>query len=84
MAEAYALSKAVEHGEDCSHERTAHSRQWEETVSAVMVCRLRKPLFSFDIPECQTGRQQALAIDLSALKQLICVNRDEYDQEVEG
>ena len=89
MAEAYALSKAVEHvlrtGATIVDMRgLLNSRQWEETVSAVMVCRLRKPLFSSDTTEFQTGRQQALAFDLSALKQLIWVNRDECDEEVDG
>ena len=51
-----------------------------------LVRRLRKSLFSFDIPENQTSRvdNKPLAIDFSALKQLIWDNRDDCDEEVDG
>ena len=67
MVEASALSDAVEHGLrdkatifDMKGE--LNIRQLEETASVAMghvwFCRLRKPLFSFHIPEYQTNRQQ--------------------------
>ena len=78
---------------DCELEQPSwrgqlHIRQWEETSfrsnGTCLVYRLRKSLFSLDISEYQTSRQKRLAIDLSALKQLIWHNRDDCDEEVDG
>ena len=93
MAEAYALSNAVEHGlrtratiVDMRGE--LNIRQWEETASAAMghVCFTdRRSLFSHLIsPEYQQVDNKRLAIDLSALKRLIWDNRDDCDEEVVG
>ena len=91
MAEAYALSNAVEHGlrtRATIVERTApYSPMGGNSFRSNGTClvyRLRKSLFSLDISEYQTSRQKRLAIDLSALKQLIWHNRDDCDEEVDG
>ena len=93
MAEAYALSNAVEHG---LRTRTTivdkrgqlNIRQWKETASAVMGhvwftdC---ESLFAHLIsPNNKQVDNKRLAIDLSALKHLIWDNRDDCDEEVEG
>ena len=48
-----------------------------------LVCRLRKSLCSFD-PNTKPVDNKRLAIDLSALKQLIWDNRDDCDEELDG
>ena len=93
MAAAYALSNAVEHG---LRTRAAivdlrgqlNIRQWEETASAAMGhvwftdC---ESLFShFISPNTKQIDNKRLAIDVSALKQLILYNRDDCDEEVDG
>ena len=93
MAEAYALSNAVEQG---LRTRAAivdmggqfNIRQWEETACAAMghvwftVCEsLSAHLVS---PNTRQVDKKRLAIDLSALKQLIWDNRDDCDEEVHG
>ena len=93
MAEAYALSNAVEHG---LRTRTTivdmrgqlNIRQWEETASAAMGhvwfadC---ESLFAHLIsPDTKQVDNKRLAIDLSALKQLIWDNRYDCDEEVAG
>ena len=93
MAAAYALSNAVEHG---LRTRAAivdmrgqlNIRQWEGTASAAMGhvwftdC---ESLFSHLIsPNTKQVDNKRLAIDLSALKQLIWCNRDDCDEEVDG
>ena len=93
MAEAYALSNAVEHG---LRTRAAivdvrgqlNIRQWEETASAAMGhvwftdC---ESLFAHLVfPYTKQVDNKRLAIDFSALKQLIWDNRDDCDEEVDG
>ena len=93
MAEAYALSKAVEHrlrtrAAIVDMRGQLNIRQWEETASAAMVhvrfadCEgLFAHLISVNTKQFDNKR---LAIDLSALKQLIWDNRDDCDEEVDG
>ena len=92
MAEACALANAVEHG---LRTRAAivdmrgqlNIRQWEETAAAMghvwfTDCeRLFAHLIS---PSTKQVDNKRLAIDLSALKQLIWDNRGDCDEEVEG
>ena len=93
MAEAYALSNAVEHG---LRTRAAivdvrgqlNVRQWEETAAATMGhvwftdC---ESLFAHLVsPNTKQIDNKRLAIDLSALKQLIWDNNDDCDEEVDG
>ena len=91
MAEAYAFSNAVEHG---LRTRAAivdmrgqlNVRQWEKTASAAM-CHV---WFTFCVslfahlvsPNSKQGDNKRLAIDLSAMKQLIWNDRDDCDEEV--
>ena len=49
-----------------------------------LVRRLRKPLCTFDFSQYQTSENKRLAIDLSALKQLVWDNRADCDEEVDG
>ena len=92
MAEAFALSNTVEHG---LRTRAAivdmrgqlNIGQWEETASAAMGhiwfthC---ESLFAHWIsPNTKQVENKRLAIDLSALKQLIWDNRDDCDEEVD-
>ena len=50
-----------------------------------LVCRLRKSLcFFFVSPNKKQVDNKRLAIDLSALKQLVWDNRDDCDAEVDG
>ena len=93
MAEAYALSNAVLQG---LRTRAAivdmrgqhHIRQWEETASAAMRHVLLtdcESLFAhLVLPNTKQVDNKRLAIDLSALKQLIWDNRDDCDEEVDG
>ena len=93
MAEAYALSNAVEHG---LRTRVAIVdmrgqlivRQWEETASAAMGhvwFADSESLFAQLVsPNTKQVGNKRLAIDLSALKQLIWDNRDDCDEEVDG
>ena len=93
MAEAYALSNAVDHG---LQTRAAivdmrgqlSVRQWEETASAAVGdvwfadC---ESLFAHLIsPNAKQVDNKRLAIDMSALKQLIWDNRDDCDEEADG
>ena len=93
MAETYALSHAVEHGlrtraTIVGMRGQLNIRQWEETASAAMGhvwltdC---ESLFAHLIsPNTKVVDNKRLAIDLSALKQLIWDNRDDCDEEVDG
>ena len=93
MAEAHALSNAVELGlrtRATIVDMRGHLniRQWEETASAAMGhvwftdC---ESLFAHLIsPNTKRVDNKRLAIDLSALKQLIWDNRDDCDEEVDG
>ena len=93
MAEACALSNAVEHvfwtrASIVAMRGQLNIRQWEETASAAMRhvgfadCeRLFANLISPNIKQVDNKR---LAIDLSALKQLIWDNRDDCDEDVNG
>ena len=93
MSEADALSNAVEHGlrtraTIIDMRGQFNVRQWEETASAAMEhvwftdC---ESLFSHVIsPSTKKVDNKRLAIDLSALKQLIWDNRDDCDDEVHG
>ena len=90
MAEAYALSNAVEHGlrpRATIVDMTGHLniRQWEETNSAVTGhvwftdC---EGLFAHLIsPNTKQVDNKRLAMDVSSLKQLIWNNRDDCDEE---
>ena len=93
MAEACALSDAVEHGLRTSAtivdmRGQLNIRQWQETASAAMGHVLFTDcdsLFSHLIsPKTKQVGNKRLAIDLSALKQLIWDNRDDCDEEVVG
>ena len=92
MAEAYALSNAVEHG---LRTRAAivdmrgqlNIRQWEETASAALGhvwftdC---ESVFAHVVrPNTKQVANKRLAIDLSALEHLIWDNRDDCDEEVD-
>ena len=93
MAEAYALSNAVENG---LRTRAAivdmrgqlKIRPWEETASAAMGhvwCVDCEILFAHLIsPNTKQVNNTRLAIDVSALKQLIMDNRDDCDEEDDG
>ena len=86
MTEAYALSNAVEHGfrtraTIVGMRGQLNIRQWEETASAAMGHVTAK--VSLHIWSKQVDNKR-LAIDLSALKQLIWENRDDCDEEVDG
>ena len=94
MAEAYTLSNAVEHG---LRTRAAivdmrgqlNIRQWGRNnfplhweMSGLRDC---ESLFAHLVsPNTKQVDNKRLAIDLSALKQLIWVNRDDCDEEVDG
>ena len=93
MADAYALSNAVEHGlrtraTIVDMRGQLNIRQWEETASAAMghVCFADcESLFAHLIsPKTKQVDNKRLAIDLSALKQLIWDNRGDCDEEVDG
>ena len=93
MAEAYALSNAVEQG---LRTRAAivdmrgqlHIRQWEETASAAMghvwFTDCQRLVAHSVFPSTKQVDSKRLAIDLSALKQLIWNNRDDCDEKVDG
>ena len=93
MAEAYALSDAVEHGLltraiIVDMRGRLDIRQWEEMASAAMGqvwladC---ESLFAHLIsPNTKQVDNKRLAIDLSAVKQLIWDNRDYCDEDVDG
>ena len=92
MAEAYALSNAVEHGLRArativDMRGQLNICQWEETASAAMGhvwfadC---ESLFSHLISNTKHVDNKRLAIDLSTLKQLIWDNRDDCDADVDG
>ena len=93
MAEAYALYNAVEHGlrtraTIVDMRGQLKNRQWEESAFDAMEhvwfadCG---SLFAHLIcPNTKEVDNKRLAIDLSALKQLIWDNRDECDEEVDG
>ena len=93
MAEAHALSNAVEHGlrtgativDMRTPQYSSMGGNNFHSDGTHLVYRWRKPLFSLDIPKYQTSRQQTFGvIDLSVLKQLIREKRDDCDQEVDG
>ena len=93
MAEAHALSNAVEHGlrtraTIIDMRGQLSIRQWAEAASAAMGhvwftdC---ESLFAHLIlPNTRQVDNKRLAIDVSALKQLILDNRDDCDEEVDG
>ena len=93
MAEAYALSNAVEHG---LRTRAAivdtrgqlNTRQREETASVAMghvwVADCEHIFAHWVSPNTKEVDNKCLATDLSALKQLIWDNRDDCDEEVGG
>ena len=93
MAEAYALSSAVEHGlrtrgTIVDMRGQLNIRQWEETASAAMGhvsftdC---ESFFSHLVsPNTKEVDNKRLTIDLSVLKQLVWDNRDDCDEEVVG
>ena len=93
MAEAYARSNAVQHGlrtRAAIVDMRGHLciLEWEETAFASMghvwftVC---EGLFAHLVsPNSKQVDNKRLAIDLSALKQLIWDNRDDCDEEVDG
>ena len=92
MAEAYALSNAVEHG---LRTRAAivdmrgqlNIRKWEETASAAMghVWSDCESFFAHLVsPNTKQVDNKRLAIDLSAKKQLIWDNRDDCDEDLDG
>ena len=93
MAEAYAMSNAIAHGLRTREiivdmRGQLNLRQWDETTSAVMGhvwfpdC---ESLFAHLIsPNTKQVDNKRLAIDVSALKQLIWDNRDHCDEEVGG
>ena len=93
MAEAYALSNASEHGlrtraAIVDMREQLNIRQWEETASAamghVMFTDCASLLSHLISPNTKQVDNKRLAIDLSALKQLIWDNRDDCDEEVDG
>ena len=93
MAEAYALSDAVEHGlrtraTIVDMRIQLNIRQWEETASAAIGhvwftdCEC---LFAHLIsPSTKQVDNKHLAIDLYAQEQLIWDNRDDCDEENDG
>ena len=93
MAEAYALSNAVEHGfrtraTIVDMRGQLNICEWEKTASAAMGnvwfadC---ESIFSHWIsPNTKQVDNKRLAIDLSPLNQLIWYNRDDCDEEVDG
>ena len=93
MTEAYALSNAVEHGlrtraTIVDMRGQLNIRQWEETASAavrhVWFADFESLLAYLISPNTKQVDNKRLAIDLCALKQLICDNRDDCDKEVDG
>ena len=93
MAAAYALSNAVEHGlrtraTIVDMRGQLNIRQWEETASAAMGhvwVAESEGLFAHMVsPNTKQVDSTRLAIDLSALEQLIGDNRDDCDEEVDG
>ena len=91
MAEAYALSNAVEHGlrtrATIVDKRGQLSiRQWEETASAarghVWITDCESLFAHLISPFCKQVDNKRLAIDLSAPKQLIWDIRDNHYEEV--
>ena len=94
MGEAYAQSNAVERGlrtraTIVDTRGQLNIRQWEETASAAMghVWFTDCESFFSHLISPNTKQQvenKRLAIDLSALKQLIWDNRDDGDEELDG
>ena len=92
MAEAYALTNAVEHGlrtraTIVDVRGQLNIRQWEETASAAMGHVSLTDCESFShlvFPNAKEVDNKRLAIDLSVLKQLVWDNRDDCDEEVVG
>ena len=93
MAEAYALSNAVEHvlrtrATIVDMRGQLDIRQWEETASAAMghvwFADCESPFFHLISPNAKQVDNKRLAIDLSALKELLWDNRDNCDEEVDG
>ena len=93
MAEAYALSTVVEHGLRTRDvivdmRERLNIRQWEETASAAMGQVWLTDCESFFAhliyPKTKQADNTHLAIDLSALKQLIWDNRHDCDEEIDG
>ena len=84
MVEAHALSYAVGHGlrtraTIVDMRGQLNTRQWEEKASAAM-----GHVWFADLTNTKQVDNKRLAIDLSALKQLIWENRDDCDEEVDG
>ena len=93
MAETYALSNAVEHGlrtraTMVDMRGQLNIRQWEETASAalghVWFTDCQGLFARVILPNTKQLDNKRLAIELSALKQLIWDNRDDCDEEVDG
>ena len=89
MAEAYALSNAVDHGlrtraTIVGMKGQLKIPQWEETASAAMGHVWFVDCESVISPNTKQIDDKRPAIDLSALKQLIWDNRDDCDEEVNG
>ena len=88
MAETYALSNAVEHGlrtraTVVDMRGQLNIRQWA-AIEHVW-CTDCESLFSHLIsPNIKQVDNKRSALDLSALKQLICDNRDDCDEKVDG
>ena len=93
MTEAYVQSNAVEHGlrtraTMVDMKGQLNIRQWEETASAalghVWFTDCESLFTHLILPSTKQLDNKRLAIELSALKQLIWDNRDDCDEEVDG
>ena len=92
MAEAHALSNAVEHGLRTRAvivdlEGQLNIRQWEETASAAMGhvwFAVKVSLLMWCLPIPKQVDNKRLAIHLSALKQLVWDNLDDCDENFDG
>ena len=93
MAKTYALSNAVELGLRTravivDMRGQLNTRQWEGTASSAMghvwFTDFESPFAHLISPKNKQVDDKRLAIDLSALKQLIWDNRDDCDEEVHG
>ena len=93
VAEAYALSNPVEHGLRtraiiADMRGRLNIREWEETASAAMghvwFANCESLFAHLNSTNTKQVDNKRLAIDLSALKQLIWDKRDDCDEEVDG